>query len=101
MLRGWKSASCNGFPAPSGGIGDVMEVRGNLLATRDIPILPNQLLRSIPLISPPVLFNRVVTDFLFLFAFFYIVYFRLSKWHKSPSSASIKANGNLRAGHRS
>src|SRR5437660_10213948 len=65
MLRGWKSASCNGFPAPSGGIGDVMEVRGNLLATRDIPILPNQLLRSIPLISPPVLFNRVVTDFLF------------------------------------
>jgi len=65
MLRGWKSASCNGFSAPSGGIGDVMEVRGNLLATRDIPILPNQLLRSIPLISPPVLFNRVVMDFLF------------------------------------
>ena len=101
MLRGWKSASCNGLPAPSGGIGDVMEVRGNLLATRDIPILPNQLLRSIPLISPPVLFNRVVTDFLFLFAFFYIVYFRLSKWHKSPSSASIKATGNLNGGHRS
>src|SRR5690242_17009311 len=101
MLRGWKSASCNGFPAPSGGNGDVMEVRGKVLATRDIPILPNQLLRSISLISPPKLFNRVLIDFLFLFAFFYIVYFRLSKWHKSSSSASIKANGNLHGGHRS
>ncbi len=56
MLRGWKSASCNGFPAPSGATGDdLIEVRGNLLAKKNIPMLSNQRLRSIPLINPPVI----------------------------------------------
>ncbi len=42
MLRGWKSASCNGFPAPSGATGDdLIEVRGNLLAKKNIPMLSN------------------------------------------------------------
>ena len=87
MLRGWKSASCNGFPTPSGVTGDAIEALGNLLATKNIPMLSNHLLRPIPLMNPPVLFDRAGIDFLFLFDFFYIVYFRLSKWDKSPGSA--------------
>jgi len=88
MLRGWKSASCNGVPALSGTTGvDVIEALGSLLVTKNIPIFSNQLLRPIPLMNPPVSFDRAVIDSLFSFSFFYIVYFRLSKWDKSPDSA--------------
>jgi len=83
MLRGWKSASRNGFPALAGG--GVIAARGNLLATKNIPVLSNQLLRPIPLMNSPVSFDFAAMDSLFLF--FYIVYFRLSKWDKSPDSA--------------
>ena len=66
MLRGWKSASCNGFPAPSGATGDdLIEVRGNLLAKKNIPMLSNQRLRSIPLINPPVSLNPTTNGFPF------------------------------------
>ena len=87
MLRGWKSASCNGFPTPSGVTGDAIEALGNLLAKKNIPMLSNQLLRPIPLMDPPVSFDRAAMDFLSSFDFFYIVYFRLSKWDKSRGSA--------------
>ena len=88
MLRGWKSASCNGFPGPSCATDDdVIEARGNLLATKNIPMLSNQLLRPIPLMNPPVSFELAAMDSLFSFYFFYIVYFRLSKWDKSQDLA--------------
>ena len=59
MLRGWKSASCSGFPAFSGEAGrELFEVTGILLAANNIPKLPNQRLRPIPLMSPPVLADR-------------------------------------------
>jgi len=48
MLRGWKSASCSGLPAPSGATGeDLIEVQGNLPAKKNIPMLSNQRLRPI------------------------------------------------------
>jgi len=56
MLRGWKSASCSGFPAPSGATGD--DLIGNLPAKKDIPMLSNQRLRPIPLMNPPVFKSR-------------------------------------------
>ena len=55
MLRGWKSASFSGFPAPSGATPDgVIEVQGNLPAKKSVPMLSNQRLRAIPLMNPPV-----------------------------------------------
>jgi hypothetical protein len=67
MLRGWKSASCNGFPAASGATGDdLIEVPGNLPARKNIPMLSNQRLRSIPLINPPVSLNPASMDSLFM-----------------------------------
>ncbi len=92
MLRGWKSASCSGFPAPSGATGD--DLIGNLPAKKDIPIVSNQRLRPIPLMIPPVLKSHSC-GFPFSCDFFYIVYFLLSKWDNSPGSASLKANANL------
>ena len=53
MLRGWKSASCSGFPAPSGATDD--DLIGNRPAKKDIPMLSNQRLLPIPLMNPPVL----------------------------------------------
>ncbi len=87
MLRGWKSASCNGFLTAPAVTGDAIEALGNLLAKKNIPMLSNQLLRPIPLMDPPVSFDRAAMDFLSSFDFFYIVYFRLSKWDRSPGSA--------------
>jgi hypothetical protein len=92
MLRGWKSASCKGFPAPSCATdGDVIEARGNLLATKNIPMLSNQLLRPMPLMNPPVSFDFAAMHCLLSFYFFYIVYFRLSKWDKSQN---LETRGN-------
>ncbi len=85
MLRGWKSASCSGFPARSGANGgEVVEVVGNLLAANSAPKLPNQRLRPIPFMNPPVSVDRLATHSTFRLTFFYIVYFRLSKWDKAP-----------------
>jgi hypothetical protein len=50
-----KVRELQGFPALSGeDDGDVFRIVGNLLAAKNNPKLPNQLLRSIPLINPPV-----------------------------------------------
>jgi hypothetical protein len=55
MLRGWKSASCSGFPAPSGtNAGEFVEAAGNLLAAKSAPKLPNQGLLPIRLMNPPL-----------------------------------------------
>jgi hypothetical protein len=55
MLRGWKFASCSGFPALSGVAGaEIIALVGNLPATKDIPMLSNQRLRPIPFMNPPV-----------------------------------------------
>ena len=67
MLRGWKSASCSGLPAPSGATGeDLIEVQGNLPAKKNIPMLSNQRLRPIPLMNPPVSSNPAAMDLLFM-----------------------------------
>jgi hypothetical protein len=88
MLRGWKSASCSGFPALSSSTdGDVIEVVRNLPATKNIPMLSNQRLRPIPFTNPPVSVDRLAMHFFFSFDLFYIVYFRLSKWDKAPGWA--------------
>jgi len=85
MLRGWKSASCSGFPGLSGANGgEVIEVVGNLLAAKSAPKLPNQRLRPIPFMNPPVSVDRLATHSTFRLTSFYIVYFRLSKWDKAP-----------------
>jgi len=102
MLRGWKSASCNGFSALSDATGgDVIAARGNLLATKSLPMLSNQLLRPIPLMNPPVSFDRAAMDFLSVFDFFYIVYFRLSKWDKVRIQLFLKANASVCDARRS
>jgi len=89
MLRGWKSASCSGFPALSSSTDDgVMEVVGNLPAAKNIPLLSNQRLRPILFMNSPVSFDRAAMHFLFSFDFFYIVYFCLSKWDKAPGSTA-------------
>ncbi len=97
MLRGWKSASCSGFPAPPGATGD--DLIGNLPAKKDIPMLSNQRLRPIPLMNPPV-FKSHPYGFPLSCDFFYIVYFPLSKWDNSPGSASLKANANVHDARR-
>jgi len=67
MLRGWKSASCSDFLAPSGAAADdLIGVRGNLPAKKNIPMLSNQRLRPIPLINPPVSLNPASMDSLFM-----------------------------------
>jgi len=59
MLRGWKSASCSGFPALSAAVSvDVIEALGSLLAMKNIPMLSSQLLLPIPLMNPPFSFDR-------------------------------------------
>jgi hypothetical protein len=66
MLRGWKSASCSGFPAlssPTGG--DVIEVVGNLPATKNIPMLSNQRLRPVLFISSPISLDHAAMHFFF------------------------------------
>ena len=66
MLRGWKSASCSGFPALSGANGgEVIEVVGNLLAAKSAPKLPNQRLRPILFMNSPVSYDRAAMHFLF------------------------------------
>jgi hypothetical protein len=82
MLRGWKSASCKGFPKLSRAAGGVSGALGSLLATKNIPMLSSQLLRPIPLMNPPISLDRAAADFFSAFGFFYIVYFCLSKWDK-------------------
>src|SRR5260370_22497674 len=52
MLRGWKSASCNGFPALSGAtVEDLIEVLGSPPAKKSIPMLSNHRLRPIPVMK--------------------------------------------------
>jgi len=100
MLRGWKSDSCNGFPAFSDATGrGVTEALGNLLATKNIPMLSSQLLRPIPLMNPPVSFDRAALNFFSVFGFFYIVYFRLSKCDKSPGAAFLLKRMEMCAAH--
>ena len=84
MLRGWKSASFSGFPAPSGATADdLIGVRGNLPAKKNIPMLSNQRLRPIPLMESSSLIKIPPLQIPFSCDFFYIVYFDLSKWDKS------------------
>ena len=48
MLRGWKSASCSGFLAPSGvPVGRLTGDAGNRLATNNVPALSSKRLRPI------------------------------------------------------
>src|SRR5437867_13099424 len=96
MLRGWKSASCSGFPALSGANGgEVIEVVGNRLAAKSAPKLPNQRLRPIPPMNPPVSVDRCADRSTFRLTFFYIVYFRLSKWDKFPGRSEERRVGNV------
>jgi hypothetical protein len=54
MLRGWKSASCSGFPARSGVlVGKIIEEAGNRLATSNVPALSSKRLRPIPFMNSP------------------------------------------------
>ena len=65
MLRGWKSASCSGFPALSSSTDDgVIEVVGNLPAAKNIPMLSNQRLRPILFMNSPVSFDHAAMHFL-------------------------------------
>jgi hypothetical protein len=93
MLRGWKSASCSDFLGLSGTTGGaVIEVVGILPATNNIPMPSSHRLRSTPFINPPISIDRFAAHFHFSLDFFYIVYFRLSKWGKAPGLVLLEAN---------
>ena len=67
MLRGWKSASCSGIPALSSSAGgEVIEVVGNLLAMKNIPMFSSQRLRPILSMNSPVSFDRAAMHFFFV-----------------------------------
>ncbi len=102
MLRGWKSASCSGFLAPSGAAADdLIGVRGNLPAKKNIPMLSNQRLRPIPIMESSSLIKIPPLQIPFSCDFFYIVYFRLSKWDKSPVQLSLEKSANAHDAFRS
>ncbi len=95
MLRGWKSASRNGFPALAGG--GVIAARGNLLATKNIPVLSNQLLRPIPLMNSPVSFDFAAMDSLFRLNSSISFTFACQNGINLRIQLSTKTNGNLHA----
>jgi len=86
MLRGWKSASCSGFPAfPGLADGKAAALAGILLASKNALTLWNKLLRPILFMRSPTWVNRS-SELTPQHEFFYLVYFALSKWHKAPVS---------------
>jgi hypothetical protein len=95
MLRGWKFASCSGFPALSRSIGgDVIEVVGNLSATKNIPVLSNQRLLPILLMNSPVSFDRAAMHFLFRSTSSISFTFACQSGIKLRVQRSLKANAN-------
>ena len=95
MLRGWKSASCSGLPAPCGATGD--DLIGNRPAKKDIPKLSNQRLRPIPLMNPPVSFDFAAMDSLFRLNSSISFTFACQNGINLRIQLSTKTNGNLHA----
>src|SRR5262249_49524442 len=82
MLFGWNSESSSFlWPAPSGDFTCIPRSAGSAPATPAATTVPSHRLRFISLIACLRGFFPPAWE-LFRFASFYIVYFRLSKWHK-------------------